>query len=242
MKISQWLIFRLINVSTPENMALNMIVIFKLTRTTIVGLVTQLVDVMGSTWKKKVKVVVLAFGKKDEPKDIRGFCMIDDDLISSPSPLSQLSTRIKLDSTSSTGSWMEKVVHTLGSRFSSGSGKDEDRYAAIPGPSSSGQRMTNKLVKKKKKKLKRLSTTNQSSSDHMSTAAAEEEGVGGVGVGQVVLLSQKRRLQNHRDSIASLPAGMVFSPPSVGFSMFGEEDGFTTITAMRDKSLPNVHG
>jgi hypothetical protein len=75
----------------------------------------------------------------------------------------------------------------------------------------------------------------------MSTATAEEEGEG-VGGRQVVLLSQKRRLQNHRDSIASLPAGMVFTPPSVGFSMFGEEDGFTTITAMRDKSMPNVHG
>jgi hypothetical protein len=83
--------------------------------------------------------------------------------------------------------------------------------------------------------------TNQSSSGQTSTATAEEEGEGGVGVGQVVLLSQKRRLQNHRDSIASLPAGMVFTPPSVGFSMFGKEDGFTTITTMRDKSMPNVH-
>jgi hypothetical protein len=178
---------------------------------------------------------------KDEAKDTRGFRMVDDDLISSSSPLSQLSTRIKLDSTSSTGSWMEKVVHALGSRFSSGSRKDEDRYTAIPGPSNSGQRRTNKLVKKnRKRKSKRLSMTNESSSDHMSTATAEEEGEG-VGVGQVVLLSQKRRLQNHRDSIASLPAGMVFSPPSVGFSMFGEEDGFTTITAMGDRSFPNVH-
>jgi hypothetical protein len=65
MKISQWLIFRLINVSTSENTALNVIVVFKLTRTTIVGLVTQLVNVMGSTWKKKkVKVVAFASGIK----------------------------------------------------------------------------------------------------------------------------------------------------------------------------------
>jgi hypothetical protein len=182
---------------------------------------------------------------KDEATNTRGFRMVDDDLISSLSPLSQLSTRIKVDSTSSTGSCMEKVVHALGSRFSSGSEKDEDKYTAIPGPSSSGQRRSNKLVKKnRKKKSKRLSMTNESSSDHMSTAAAvtaaeEGEGEGGR---QVVLVSQKRRLQNHRDSIASLPAGMVFSPPSVGFSIFGEEEGITTITTMGDKSMPNVPG
>jgi hypothetical protein len=39
---------------------------------------------------------------------------------------------------------------------------------------------------------------------------------------------------------ASLLAGIVFSPPSVRFSMFGEEDAFTP--TVRDKSLPNVHG
>jgi hypothetical protein len=38
----------------------------------------------------------------------------------------------------------------------------------------------------------------------------------------------------------SLRAGMVFSPPSVGFSMFGEENAFTP--TVRDKLLSNVHG
>jgi hypothetical protein len=64
MKISPPLILHLINVNTLENMAFNVIVVFKLTRMTIVGLVTQLIDMMGSMWKKKVKVVALAFGNK----------------------------------------------------------------------------------------------------------------------------------------------------------------------------------
>jgi len=189
------------------------------------------------------------FRLKDEAKVTRGFRMVDEDIITSSSPLSQLSTRI---TTSSNGSWMEKVVNALGSRFSSSSGQDEDKYTAIPEPSGSGQRRTNNL--KKKRKSKKASMRRSSNRLHLSpdqtsatvvptviTAAAateEEEDDDGV-EGRVVLLSQKRRLQNHRDSIASLPAGMVFSPPSLAFSVFGEEDGLMTATT-RDKSVRKV--
>ncbi|KAF7760710.1 hypothetical protein Agabi119p4_10119 [Agaricus bisporus var. burnettii] len=47
-----------------------------------------------------------------------------------------------------------------------------------------------------------------------STPITEEE--------RLKRMVQKRRLQNHRESIASLPAGMVFSPPVVGVCGFAE--------------------
>jgi hypothetical protein len=65
-------------------------------------------------WKKKK----VAAWHSDEAKDTHGFRIVNDGLISSSLPLSQLLTRIKLGSTSSTTSWAEKVVHALGSRFS----------------------------------------------------------------------------------------------------------------------------
>jgi hypothetical protein len=65
MKISHLSILHLTNANTSENTVLDVIVVFKSTRTTIVGLVMRLIDVMGSMWKKKlkqVKMVTLTFG------------------------------------------------------------------------------------------------------------------------------------------------------------------------------------
>jgi hypothetical protein len=47
---------------------------------------------------------------KDEARYTHGFCMVDDDLISSSLLFFQLLTRIKVDSTSSIGSWVGKIV------------------------------------------------------------------------------------------------------------------------------------
>jgi anti-anti-sigma regulatory factor len=62
MKISHLSILHLTNVNTSGNTALDVIVAFKSTRTTIVGLVMRLIDVMGSMWRRKMKKVALTFG------------------------------------------------------------------------------------------------------------------------------------------------------------------------------------
>jgi hypothetical protein len=103
------MITTVINVNMLEHMVFSVAVVFRLICR---GGVIPLIDVMGSMSTKKGKATVALILLKDEAKDARGFRVVDGNLISS-SPLSQLSTRITVDSPPSNSSWIDKVVNAL---------------------------------------------------------------------------------------------------------------------------------
>ncbi|KXN82482.1 hypothetical protein AN958_02492 [Leucoagaricus sp. SymC.cos] len=154
-----------------------------------------------------------------------------------------------------TDGWMGKMADVIGSSFSrlSDKGKDEDKYTALPGPSdrpnknsplrpshdqdesgSAARRSKSKLSRQASRALKACkSSRRRKDSVDYAVEMSEDE-----------IERQRRRLQNHRASIASLPIGMVYSPPLLGVDVFGGEEKVNkgpgaVFSPGREKQLPH---
>lgn len=141
--------------------------------------------------------------------------------------------------------WMGKMAGAVGSSLSrlSGGSRDEDKYTALPEPPNRTHPIPSPRKKLRKTRKRPQSKTPNQTNQMLQKDESTETVMPDYDVTEEEIAAQKRRLQSHRASIASLPAGMVFSPPLVGVCVFGEDAGLgpgTSSIAVRDKLLPKV--